>query len=88
MSSSDHHRSPTAIITKVEEDVDGEKTEAGGTRHVTALELQDMRTCAPVLSFVLTQSLHVGVSGLQDTDNNKWEEASIFDHIEPTFSNV
>jgi hypothetical protein len=49
---------------------------AGATRHVVAPELPyarirepwDTRACTPILSFVLTWSLYVGVSGLQGTD--------------------
>jgi hypothetical protein len=46
---------------------------AGATRHVAALELPcarrwETRACAPILSFVLTWSLCMEVSGLQGTD--------------------
>jgi hypothetical protein len=49
---------------------------AGATRHVAASELpyargrelRDTRACVPILSFILTWSLYVGVSGLQGTD--------------------
>jgi hypothetical protein len=51
---------------------------AGATRHVAAPELpcarrrepRDTWTCASVLSFVLTWSLYMGVSGLQGTDSD------------------
>jgi hypothetical protein len=50
---------------------------AGATRHVAAPELPcarrrepwDTWSYAPVLSFILTWSLYVGVSGLQDTNS-------------------
>jgi hypothetical protein len=50
---------------------------ARATRHVAALKLPcarrqepwDTRACAPVLSFILTWRLYMGVSGLQGTNS-------------------